>query len=617
MSKKELIKSLGLLDVFCIATGAMISSGIFILPGVAFEKTGPAMILGYLLAGVFACVGSLATIELATAMPLAGGIYYYTERSLGPLAGTISGLLNWSAIALKSSFAIFGMSELLYQLIGTPRLPCGICLTLLFLIVNLIGTNAAAWAQDIMVFILLGAMGLFFAAGVPSVDVTRFTPFFSDGKGGIGEVMALAAFVFVAFGGLLDVASVSEEVKNPKRNMPLGMLGGIITVTLLYGLVLFITVGVLPGKDLSGSLTPLADAAQKTIRGSWGYWIITIGAMMAFVTTANAGIMAAARFPFALSRDKLIPGVFSRVYGRKQLPLPSLLLTGAVMAASLFLDLESLVTVASTVIMLSFILTNISVIILRESEIQNYRPTFRTPFYPVLPLLSMLAFVWLILQMGLGAVQIAIGIVLLAVVLYFIFGRKVHLEFALMHLVARISKCRISGHGLETELRDILRDRDGIVQDDFDDLVEHSSVMILEQRVTLPDLFDLVSRKMAPILGCSSEELDEKLLIRESESSTVISPSVAIPHLTLEGRSQFRMMMVKCADGIEFTPDAPEVHAVIFLFGSPDRRNFHLRSLAAIAQTIQGRSFESRWRKAGTAEQLQDVFLLGKRRRGF
>ena len=305
------------------------------------------------------------------------------------------------------------------------------------------------------------------------------------------------------------------------------------------------------------------------------------------------------------------------MYGKKQLPLPSLLLTGAVMVASLFLDLESLVTVASTVIMLSFILTNISVIILRESEIQNYRPTFRTPFYPVLPLLSMLAFVWLILQMGLGAVQIAIGIVLLAVVLYFIFGRKVHLEFALMHLVARISKCRISGHGLETELRDILRDRDGIAQDDFDDLVEHSSVMILDQRVSLPDLFDLVSRKMAPVLGCSSRELDEKLLIRESESSTVISPTVAIPHLTLEGRSQFRMMMVKCSEGIEFTPEAPEVHAVIFLFGSPDRRNFHLRSLAAIAQTIQGRSFESRWRKAGTPEQLQDVFLLGKRRRGF
>ena len=115
-------------------------------------------------------------------MPLAGGIYYYTERSLGPLAGTISGLLNWSAIALKSSFAIFGMAELLYQLWSVPRIPSGIAMTIFFLLVNLIGTNAAAWAQDIMVFILLAAMGAFIVCGAPAVDPARFTPFFLDGK---------------------------------------------------------------------------------------------------------------------------------------------------------------------------------------------------------------------------------------------------------------------------------------------------------------------------------------------------------------------------------------------------------------------------------------------------
>lgn len=613
--KKELLKTLGLLDVFCIATGAMISSGIFILPGVAFEKMGPAMILGYLLAGIAACIGSLATIELATAMPLAGGIYYYTERSLGPLAGTISGLLNWSAIALKSSFAIFGMSELLYQLWGLPRIPSGIAMTVFFLLVNLIGTNAAAWAQDIMVFILLGTMGTFVIFGIPVVEPSRFTPFFLDGKANISEVVALAAFVFVAFGGLLDVASVSEEVKSPVRNIPAGMLRGIITVTLIYVCGLVITVGVMPADELAGSLTPLSDAALKTGLGKVGFWLITLGAMMAFVTTANAGIMAAARFPFALSRDKLIPSFFSRVYGRKQLPLPSLILTGAVMTAALFLDLERLVTVASTVIMLSFILTNISVIILRESGIQNYRPTFRTPLYPFLPLISIIAFLALIIQMGIGAVQIALGIILAAVILYFVFGRKVQLESALMHLVARISNYRINTTGLETELREILRSRDGIVQDEFDHLVEHASVMVIDRSITMPDLFDLVSQKMALQLGCSAKELDEKLLIRESESSTVLNSFVAIPHLTVEGHSQFRMMLVKCSEGVEFSPDAQEINAVIFLFGSPDRRNFHLRALAAIAQTIQGRSFESRWRRAKTPTQLQDVFLLGKRRR--
>jgi len=109
MTRSHLTKTLGLADVFSISAGAMISSGIFILPGLAFAQIGPAVFLAYGLAGLCALVGSLATIELATAMPLAGGIYFYTGRSMGPLAGTVSGLLNWSAIALKSSFAIFGM----------------------------------------------------------------------------------------------------------------------------------------------------------------------------------------------------------------------------------------------------------------------------------------------------------------------------------------------------------------------------------------------------------------------------------------------------------------------------------------------------------------------------
>lgn len=102
MKTTRLNKTLGLADVFSISAGAMISSGIFILPGLAFAKIGPAVFLAYALAGVCALIGTLATIELATAMPLAGGIYFYTGRSMGPLAGTVSGLLNWSAIDRKS-----------------------------------------------------------------------------------------------------------------------------------------------------------------------------------------------------------------------------------------------------------------------------------------------------------------------------------------------------------------------------------------------------------------------------------------------------------------------------------------------------------------------------------
>lgn len=553
MTKNSLIKSLGLVDVFCISSGAMISSGIFILPGIAFAQIGPAVFLSYLLAGICALVGALATIELATAMPLAGGIYFYTGRSMGPLAGTVSGLLNWSAIALKSSFAIFGMSEVLHQFFNFEPVLCGIILTLLFLLVNLIGTREAAIAQIIMVLLLFAAMGAYVVLGFPELKPSRFSPLFIPGKD-YSYLFAEAAFVFVSFGGLLDVASVSEEVRNPKRNLPLGMISAIVAVAFIYVLTLIVTVGVLEPGKLAGSLTPLADAARQYY-GTPGFAVITFGAMMAFVTTANAGVMAAARFPYAMGRDALIPGFFSNTYGKRKMPLPALLITGAVMVAAQLLPLEQLVSVASTVIMLSFILTNASVIILRESNIQNYRPSFRVPFYPWTPILSMGLFGVLIMELGLGAVQISLGIIILGLILYFIFGRKVNLEYALEHLIRRITRNRMPRHGLERELREIIRARDEIVSDDFDHGVENAPIIVYDKA----DNFDALAREICRTsdhLASQSGILADLLIRREETSSTVLTPYVAIPHLMIDGKNIFELIIVKATHGVQFPGNA-------------------------------------------------------------
>ena len=613
MTKNSLIKSLGLVDVFCISSGAMISSGIFILPGIAFAQIGPAVFLSYLLAGICALVGALATIELATAMPLAGGIYFYTGRSMGPLAGTVSGLLNWSAIALKSSFAIFGMSEVLHQFFNFEPVLCGIILTLLFLLVNLIGTREAAIAQIIMVLLLFAAMGAYVVLGFPELKPSRFSPLFIPGKD-YSYLFAEAAFVFVSFGGLLDVASVSEEVRNPKRNLPLGMISAIVAVAFIYVLTLIVTVGVLEPGKLAGSLTPLADAARQYY-GTPGFAVITFGAMMAFVTTANAGVMAAARFPYAMGRDALIPGFFSNTYGKRKMPLPALLITGAVMVAAQLLPLEQLVSVASTVIMLSFILTNASVIILRESNIQNYRPSFRVPFYPWTPILSMGLFGVLIMELGLGAVQISLGIIILGLILYFIFGRKVNLEYALEHLIRRITRNRMPRHGLERELREIIRARDEIVSDDFDHGVENAPIIVYDKA----DNFDALAREICRTsdhLASQSGILADLLIRREETSSTVLTPYVAIPHLMIDGKNIFELIIVKATHGVQFPGNAaPQVKAIFFLFGTADKRNLHLKSLAAIAQIIQSPTFEKRWEKADTPEKIRDLLLLAKRNR--
>ncbi len=611
--QNKLNKTLGLADVFCISAGAMISSGIFILPGIAYANIGPAMFISYLMAGIFAMTGALATVELATAMPLAGGIYYYTGRSMGPLAGTVSGLLNWSAIALKSAFAIFGLSEVIYQFFHINPIFSGVAMTLIFLAVNLIGTKEAAWAQIIMVALLFAALGSYIALGFPHLEASRFSPLFGNGKNA-SALFAEAAFVFVAFGGLLDVASISEEVKKPARNLPLGMLGAIVAVTICYALTLIVTVGALEGEKLANSLTPLADTAGKYY-GTIGIAVITLGAVMAFVTTANAGVMAAARFPYAMGRDKLIPGFFSRTYGKKKMPLPALLITGLAMVLVQFLDLKTLVTVASTVIMLSFILTNSSVIILRESGIRNYKPTFRMPFYPLTPIISMLAFALLIMELGLESVRISLAIIIVGIILYFVFGRKTSRESALVYLVRKITRKRIDVHGLERELRDIVRDRDGIVNDEFDNLVEHAPVKFFTGQDNFDHVAQIISESGFSYKGMSADELAQSLIAREHTSSTALTPAAAVPHIIVDGEGIFELAIAINPNGIFINRHAPGVKIAFFLIASHDCRNRHLRTLTAIAQIISSPDFEKKLQSTVHEEQVRDLLLLATRKR--
>ena len=613
MLKNDLKKSLNGLDVFCIASGAMISSGIFVLPGIAFEAIGPAVFLAYMLAGILALMGALAIIELSTAMPRSGGDYYYIERSLGPLAGTISGCLSWFALSLKTAFALFGLAQVAYITLGFNVTLCGIIATIFFIIINIIGAKAAAIFEVIMVIGLLLLLGLFIFSGVSHVAISNFEPFF-NANGDKMAIFAVAGMVFISFGGLLKVSSVSEEVKNPRRNIPMGMLLSIVVVTILYVLVLIVVVGILPAEQLSGSLTPLADAA-KIHYGNLGYYLVTAGAILAFVTTANAGILAASRYPLALSRDELMPKILSQVSGKSKTPVVSICFTGFFIILALQLKLLVLVKIASTVILLSYVLTNLAVIILRESQIQNYRPSFKMPLYPWLPFINVIVFGFLIITMGFEAVEVSLAIIAIALFLYLFFGRKVGRESALMHLIGRITNKRLDTHGLEDELSDILRQRDELVKDDFDVLVEEAPVLILKQAMTADELFHEIADRLAEELNMKPAKMFEFLQEREEESSTAISPMVAIPHIIVDRKNCFKLFLLKSEKGVDFGKTYDNVKAIFVLAGSRDQRHRHLKTLAAIAQLVQYRKFESRWQKSRTEEQLRDVLLLGQRKR--
>lgn len=618
----QLRKQLGSLDVFAIAAGAMISSGLFVLPAIAFTKAGPAVILSYLFASILIIPSVLSKAELSTAMPRAGGTYFYVERSLGPIWGLFGGLANWFSVALKSAFAVVGMA-LLIEVVLLMVLPVqlsqwhfktiAVLCCLAFIALNIISVKHTSRFQIILVVILLVILALFTFLGFGSIEAVRYKGFLQ--KGWL-SILATSGLVFISFGGLTKVASIAEEVKYPGRNLPLGMILAWFVVTVFYLGVIIITVGVVDGQELAVSEMPISLAASKFM-GPVGFAILGLAAIAAFVTTANGGILASSRFPMAMSRDQLLPPLLARINERFKTPHISILFTGIFMiVAIVFLDIEVLVKTASTLMLILFILVNASVIIMRESRIQSYRPKFKSPLYPYINICAIIAYGALIIDMGLIPLLITAVFVALSAAWFWLYVyRRVSRASAVMHIVERVTDRELQTVTLENELRDILLERDNIIEDRFDQLIRECEILDIQGEETAEKVFRRVSTILAERVGTNEYVLFEKFLHREAEGGTVIQPGFAIPHIVVEGENKFDILLVRARDGINF-PHAPDPVRIMFvLAGSKDERNYHLRALMAIAQIAQEKHFEQRWLAARDTQGLRNLILLSTRKR--
>ncbi len=608
----KLHKTLSLFDIYCIATGAMISSGLFILPGYAHAKAGPAVVFSYFLAGLLALPGMLSQAELVSAMPKAGGTYFYVTRSMGPAAGTVNGVITWFSMTLKSAFALVGMAAFASLLVNMDIRLIGVVFCAVFTALNLLGIKEAGRLQNVLVTGFILILAYYIVRGAPRVNVHNFVPFAPHGLTGI---FSSAGFVFISYGGLLKAASIAEEAKDPARTVPLGMIFSLITVIILYTVVVFITSGVLGAADLDYSMTPISDGAGA-ILGKRGRIILSIAAVFAFISTANAGIMAASRYPLALSRDKLLPSAFARINKKFGTPHIAILFTGLICSLFLFLKLDILVKTASTVLILTFIFSCLSVIIMRESGVQNYRPKFYAPFYPWLQIIGVVFFSILLFEMGREALFSSLLLVLGGLFIYWYYGRvKTNREFALLHLIEKITAKELTSRNLEAELKEIIQERDDIVKDRFDTIIENCSIIDIDKSLTVEEFFTLAAEKLGDRLNMDPSHINELLFKRENEYSTIIAPGLAIPHIIIDGEKKFDILLARCRPGIVFSDTFNEITTVFILVGTRDERNFHLRALSSIAQIIHDHHFPKRWLAARTAEDLRDIILLGKRTR--
>jgi amino acid transporter/mannitol/fructose-specific phosphotransferase system IIA component (Ntr-type) len=611
-------RELGPVSVFAVAAGAMISSGLFVLPTIVYAKAGPAVFLCYLAAALLLIPAVLSKGELMTAMPKAGGTYYYIDRSLGPGFGTVGGFAAWASLAFKSAFALIGIGALAQAIWTTmpmwevKAIACAFCV--LFATLNAFGVRHAGRVQVVLVGGLLLVLAAFVVRGLASIQMANFDPMFPRGR---NAVLVGAAMVFVSFGGVTKVATLGEEVRRPRRDLLIGMFAACIAIGILYVLVAFTAVGVLPVGEGEGSWTyaPLCQAGE-VLAGRAGSIVLGAAAMAAFLTTGNAGIMAASRMLMAMAQDDLVPPVLARVTGRGT-PVRAIVLTSSFMIATIaLLDLELFAKAASAMMILLFMFEMLSVVLMRESRIPTYRPTWRCPFYPWTQVAGILLYAFLLVE--LGTVPLAItGVILGTAFVWYVFHAKVSVmrESALIRLAERVARADFQDHDLEAELSRVARERDQVMEDRFDHLIQDCTVLDLPSPVAREELFHIIADNLAPSLDLSAQDVYELLLKREALSSTVVRPGLAIPHLIMEGLESFQVILVRSRHGVEFAEGEPPIHALFVMAASPEERNFYLKALVAVAEIAQDEDFDKRWMEAGRVEALREVVLAAERRR--
>ncbi|MBZ6494453.1 amino acid permease [Natrinema longum] len=439
MSDDELAKDLGLLSALAIGMGTMIGAGIFVLPGAAAQEAGPIVVVSFVIGGSIAMVNALAVSELGTAMPKAGGGYYYVNRGLGPLFGSISGMGDWMGLAFASAFYCIGFGGYLTDLLaGTvlalPTLEFGLFALsdvqlgallagLLFVGVNYIGAKETGGVQTVIVTVLLGILTVFAATGFLHFDWgTLTTDGFAPTDRGYGAILPGTALVFVSFLGYAKIATVAEELKDPGRNLPIAVIGSVAVVTTIYAILVGTMVGIVPWHSLDDNV-PVSQVAEITFAGLplldvVGVTLISLAAMLATASSANASILSSARINFAMGRDKIVTDTLNEIHPKYATPYRSILLTGGVIIvfiAALGQDLKVLAKAASVLHLIVYGLMNLALIAFRQADVPEYEPDFRVPFYPVTPILGAVFSFGLIgfmdpIEIGLGLAFVAVAV---------------------------------------------------------------------------------------------------------------------------------------------------------------------------------------------------------------
>ena len=420
---KKLERTLSLPGAIAVSIGGMLS-GIFVLPGLAVGITGSSVWLAFLVAALCILPAVLSKSELGTAMPKSGGTYVYIERAFGPLFGTIAGIGLWLSLLLKSAFSLVGLSAYLYVVVNIDEAytkAIALLALLLIFLLNVFGLKKVEKTQLVIVTTSIVSLIVIIVLGFNSFDSKLTEPVFSDGTNGF---IAGVAFLYISYAGVTKIAAIAGEIKNPAKNLPLTMIISLFLITTIYCLVALALVGNVEASILATDIKPIHTLFQTIGGETFGLIAGVVGALT-LMSMANSGVLASSRFPFAMSKDGLLPSYLAGINSRFMTPVSAILTTSTLIAlAIIFLDVVKIAKLASAFKVLMFIFNELTVIVLRETNAQWYKPTFKSPMYPYVQIFGILSGIVLLAYLGVMPVVSVIGVVILGFLIFLVYGSK-------------------------------------------------------------------------------------------------------------------------------------------------------------------------------------------------
>jgi len=426
----KLKKELGLFDLVSIGISQIIGAGIFVVSGIATGIAGPSVVLSFWIAGLVALLTALTTAELSSIITETGSSYAYTKIAFGRFLGFLVGWMRYFDNVVSISAVSLGFSAYLISFFFPFLSQCflvilSIALIIVLTIPNILGVKTTSRISSILILIKLSALSFLIFVGIfyiiKNFNIKNFIPFFPNG---LSSTLTASSLIFFAFLGFQTIAMASEETKDPKRNVPLAIILSFLICLLVYVGVAVVSVGSVDWRILGKIDHPLSYVAQKITNNEYASLYVTFGALLATASVALTSIYSSSRTIFALSRDNLLPNLFSRIDKRFGTPTISVIISSLI---SILLVLSGNINFVVSIVnfgsLFNFIFTNLSLIKLKK-EI-NKKPKFELPFHPLIPIAGAISCFALMLFLE-NSAKIAGSIwLLIGILIYFVREKRI------------------------------------------------------------------------------------------------------------------------------------------------------------------------------------------------